>query len=205
MGFKPWGNLSVLLLAGAALVGCNNTPQKDKSLGAGPKIGDASFAKGQTNIPGPKFPANTNAAPQPYPQGVANPNPVLDVSPKSPWSATSSNRVTPTNPSFTPTGGPDIGGTTKSPLPPYPSFPSAPRDNAPLGGNGGGLPGNVTPPQNPFSPIPNGNSPFGGTINNSSAPHQPATPFATEPRNPNPQILLPGGSGIPAPQDFPKN
>ena len=196
MGFKPWGNLSVLLLAGAALVGCNNTPQKDKSLGAGPKVGDASIVKGQTNMPGPKFPSNTNGPSQAYPQPGANPNPLADISPKSPWPPTPGSSPAPFNSSFAPAGGP---------LPRDP-FPPLPRDIAPLGGNGGGRPGNITPPANPLPPIPNVNSPIGGTIYNSPAPYQPATPFATEPRNPNPQIPSSGGTGIPTmPQDFPKN
>jgi hypothetical protein len=203
MGFKPWGNLSVLLLASAALVGCNNTPQKDKSLGVGPKIGDASIAKGQPNMPGPSFP-NQNGASQQFPKTGGNPNPLLDNSPK--WPATSGNSPSPFNPSFTPTGGPDIGGTTRNPFPPNPSFPPTSRDNVPLGSNGGGRPGNITPPANQLPPIPNVNSPFGGTINNSPAPLQPATPFATDPRNPNTQSPLPGGPGVPPmPQDFPKN
>jgi hypothetical protein len=203
MGFKPWGNMSVLLLAGAALVGCNNTPQKDKSLGAGPKIGDTSVAKGQPNMmPGPSFP-NPNGAAQQFPKTGGNPNPLLDNSPK--WPTTSGNSPTPFNPSFTPAGGPDIGGTTKNPLQRDP-FPPLPKDMAPLGGNGAGRPGNIIPPANPLQPIPNVNSPFGGTSNISPAPYQPASPFATEPRNPNPQLPLPGGSGIPTmPQDFQKN
>jgi hypothetical protein len=203
MGFKSWGNLGVLLLASAALVGCNNTPQKDKSLGVGPKIGDGSIAKGQQNMPGPSFP-NPNAAPQQFPKTGGNPNPLLDNSPK--WPATSGTNPSPFNPSFTPAGGPDFGGTTRNPLPPNPSSPSTPRDNVPLGSNGGSRPGNITPPGNPLPPIPNVNSPFGGTINNSPGPYQPATPFATEPRNTNPQSPLPGGSGVPAmPPDFQKN
>jgi hypothetical protein len=32
MGFKPWCKLSVLLLAGVALVGCNNGAEKDKKV-----------------------------------------------------------------------------------------------------------------------------------------------------------------------------
>src|SRR5216684_3434089 len=116
MGFKPWGNLSVLLLAGAALVGCNNTPQKDKSLGAGPKIGDASIAKGQTNMPGPKFPSNTNGPSQAYPQAGANPNPLADISPKSPWPPTPGSSPAPLNSSFAPAGGP----LSRDPFPPLP-------------------------------------------------------------------------------------
>jgi len=204
MGFKPWGNLSVLLLAGAALVGCNNTPQKDKSLGAGPKVGDASFAKGQPNMPGPSFP-NPNGVSQQFPKPGVNPNPLLDNSPK--WPASSGNSPSPFNPSFTPAGGSDIGGTPRNQFPPNPSFPPTPKDNAPLGSNFGGRPGNISPPANPsLPPIPNANSPFGGNINNSPAPYQPGSPFATEPRTPNPASPLPGGSGVPPmPQDFPKN
>lgn len=192
MGFKPWGNLSVLLLASAALVGCNNTPQKDKSLGAGPKMGDVPVAKGQSNMPGPSFP-NPNGAAQQFPKTGGNPNPLVDNSPK--WPVTSGNGPTPFNPtSFTPAGGPDIGGTMRNPLPRDP-FPALPKDIAPLDGNGGGRPGNITPP-----------APFGGTINHSPAPYPSGSPFATEPRNPNPQIPLPGDSGIPTrPQEFPKN
>jgi hypothetical protein len=202
MGFKSWGNLSVLLLAAGALVGCNNTPQKDKTLGAGPKVGDASIAKGQPNMPGPSFP-NTNGVSQQFPKPGANPNPLLDNSPK--WPASPGNSPSTFNPSFTPAGG-DIGGTPRNPFAPNPSFPPTPKDNTPLGSNVGGRPGNITPPVNPsLPPIPNTNSPFGGNINNSPAPYQPGTPFATEPRNPNPATPLPGSGLPPMPQDFPKN
>ena len=84
MGFNAWRNLSVLLLAGAALIGCNNGPQKNKDPIAtkGPPAGGLPVGVGQANTGGiPGGPVNTanqfptakpNAAPNPFLQ-TANP------------------------------------------------------------------------------------------------------------------------------------
>jgi hypothetical protein len=191
MGFKTWGNLSVLLFAGAALVGCNNTPQKTSGLGKGPegpKLADTSVAKGQPNVPGPNFPNGAGSLQQ-YPKGGVNPSPFSDNTPKNPAWPPSGNNPSAVNPSFRPDS-PGIGGLKDNPLPPNPFA-------LPPGGNNNGS--SVTPPPNPF-----GNQPVGGSVNKGPS-LTPASDFATTPGSLNTPTPVPGGATLPpVPVDFPK-
>jgi hypothetical protein len=75
MGFKPWRTLSVLLIASAALVGCNNTAQKDKSAVAAPKV-DPALAKGQpSKLPDPTWPGSSNGTKFPTQPASVNASP----------------------------------------------------------------------------------------------------------------------------------
>ena len=127
MGFNAWRNLSVLLLAGAALIGCNNTPQKNKeSIGLkGPQQGGPAGGIGQANKGGfpPGTPVGTNG--QPFP---TNPNP----SPFLPTSGPGQPGLNPSNPQQI------IGGD--------------PGRFAPMPGGSGS---NFSAPNNPFAPAPN--------------------------------------------------
>lgn len=87
MGINGWRNLGVLLLAGAALAGCNNTPTRDRSI-ITPKAGDSPIGinqqnKGPFNQPGQTvgtgnpsaaFPTNPNANSLQPAQGQGLPN-----------------------------------------------------------------------------------------------------------------------------------
>jgi predicted small secreted protein len=132
MGFKPWRILSVLLLASAALVGCNNTAQKDKSLGAGPKISDPSLAKSPANqLPGPSFPGSQTGAKSAFPTAPGNPNASPFDPQKSPFAPNNNSG----NPNIQPLSGLGGAGTlnNSSPWSPTnagntgaPSIPNAP-------------------------------------------------------------------------------
>ena len=95
MGFKPWRNMSILFLAGAALVGCNNTSQKDKSVVSGPSYPMKSppGVAGTNSTPGPNFPTGSGSQ-QPFPtRPLDNTNPAFPgqakpvVPPQSPFGA----------------------------------------------------------------------------------------------------------------------
>jgi hypothetical protein len=135
MGFNAWRNLSVLLLAGVVLAGCNNNAQKDKNVVAGPKATDP-LAKGQPTTPGPAFPNSSTPFPTQAPANVNNP-------PKNPFTTTSGNTNNPATPnpafptsvapsnfpppsnqnSFTPSSGPNFP-TPGGPNIPTPGGPS---------------------------------------------------------------------------------
>jgi hypothetical protein len=148
----PWRNLSVVMLAGAALVGCNSAPQKDTTLGTKPK--DQPWGTQQTiqQPPSPAFP-NPNT-PQPFPQTKADPfgGPARPGAPPT-------NPFAPTNPPA-PTG---FGNSSQNP-PPGPSFPIMTNPNNSLGGSPspGAFPAT---PSNSFGPPPTipGSSSFGTT------------------------------------------
>lgn len=82
MGFKAWRNLSVLLLAGAALIGCNNGPQKSKEVIAtkGSPTGALPVGVGP-GAPG-AFPGGPVGAGNQFPtvKPTSNPNPYLPTS-----------------------------------------------------------------------------------------------------------------------------
>lgn len=130
MGFKAWSKLSVLVLAGAALVGCQNGQQREKKLlGATP--GNPPPTNAFTNTPQGAFPTAKD--------NYGAPNGVSPASNRS-------------NPAFgTPPG--SGGG-----IPPMPTFPPmnnttskgasssfAPTDRNP----------NLAAPSNPALPVPN--------------------------------------------------
>lgn len=96
MGSKPWHKLSVLVVLSAAIVGCNNSPQKDKTIGStygNPPSGKSQSAQntfptakpldttginGQPKLPLINGPLNTgatgNSTAQPLNPGPFNPN-----------------------------------------------------------------------------------------------------------------------------------
>ena len=66
MGIKTWRNLSVLLLVGAVLAGCNNTPDKKKSvLKEGPPTPNSGLANQSQPFP-TKANTPTNDATNPF-------------------------------------------------------------------------------------------------------------------------------------------
>jgi hypothetical protein len=80
MGFNGWRNLSVLLLASAALVGCNNTPT-NKTVVAPPKSGDPPTGLTQQKqgpFNGQGQPVGT-ANPSQFPRADSTPNPLLNM------------------------------------------------------------------------------------------------------------------------------
>ena len=103
MGLNTLRSLSVLLLLGVALVGCNNTDKDKKIIGA--NKGAPPFSTGQVNTQGPPtFPSK-----QPFP--TTNSNPGLGAQPAPVFPATTGN-VTPASPAFpTPGGLGPLGGT----------------------------------------------------------------------------------------------
>ena len=135
MGSKPWQNLSALVLAGAALVGCNNTPQKtDNSIGA--TNGNPPWKTSQTaqQPPAPNFPVQPaqpgtsgfGTGQQPVqPVGIPN-NTGLP-----PYGSVNGGNVTaPTNPMFPNTGNSNFPAGPN--VPPSPTFgPYTPGGNAP--------------------------------------------------------------------------
>ena len=179
MGSTTWRNLSVLLLASAALVGCNNTSPRDGTLGAGKKVGDPPvFAGNQNTQPFPK--AGT-------PGGAAN-----GGQPNSPFGPGPGANITPGGNAFgTPAGGNLNNNTPNSTFAPIGG--GAPRPETPkeisLPGNGGNanpMPypnsgGIMPPPRNdvfgsarPDTPdVPTRNAPFNGPVINQPAGWNP--------------------------------
>ena len=78
MGSKPWQNLSALVLAGAALVGCNNTPQKtDNSIGmtqGNPPWKSSQTAQVPPPAPTPTPTVNANQSPSGFAAGQQVPS-----------------------------------------------------------------------------------------------------------------------------------
>lgn len=119
MGLNTLRSLSVLLILGVALVGCNNTDKDKKLIGA--NKGAPPFSTGQVNTQGPTFPSK-----QPFP---TNPSPGLGAQPGPVFPATTGN-VTPASPNFTPPGGLTPLGGSASPTP-GPGLPSNSNSFAP--------------------------------------------------------------------------
>lgn len=165
MGFKSWGKLSVLVFAGAALVGCNNGPQK-----TGPGLVQKSnptvnpgFANQQkdfpvspannvkTNTPDPFSPVGNQNLQRPQnglpftPNPVNTPNPTLPTPPSNlqPLPLNSSNNFAPINPSLGSGNGPiPLQNPANIPVPQRPSgFGTDARETQP-----GGI--QVQPPPN---------------------------------------------------------
>lgn len=67
MGFRTCRNLSVLLLAGVALIGCNNTPDKPKQFGSGQNFPPANLPSAQNQ----QLQGNTQQFPKASPLNTA--------------------------------------------------------------------------------------------------------------------------------------
>jgi hypothetical protein len=133
MGFKPWCKLSVLVLAGAALVGCNNGAQKDtKVLGA---------TKGSPPVIGALPNANTG----PFPIAPNN-NSLTPIGGNAPFGRQNDPITIPPNPNSTiptaPTGLPSIERPSSfAPLPGSSLSPNGGMGGLPLPGpSGAGAP-----------------------------------------------------------------
>ena len=103
MGFQTCRNLSVLLLAGVALVGCNNTPDKPKNIGSGPN-----------NLPGAAGLANQqqlqdwNQKPIPLKSATTSPQGGLQPA-GNPLLGNTSGSNLPANTGFVPSGPGNVG------------------------------------------------------------------------------------------------
>jgi hypothetical protein len=170
MGLQSWRGLSVLLLAGVTLVGCNNTPDKKYASGNGP-----------TSLPGGLANQNQNQGPT---QQLQNRDPFPRVqSPNNPFAGGNQLNALPgsiqgngaantgglpgsiqgngaANTSFTPGAGgqmPTFPPLPKDPVPgrsdispqPYPGVPSGSGFAADPLRNSPSLPGGMTPIQPP--------------------------------------------------------
>jgi hypothetical protein len=132
MGFKYWRHLSLLVLAGAAIAGCNNTPTRPTTLGAtngNPPAGQQANQK--------PFPINNNA--------VNTNNPNNNFRPTG-----GANQPNNTNP-FGPASNQDPGR-----FQPLPNNNPNPFGNPSPNPNPFGNP-NPSPAPNPFAPVPNPN------------------------------------------------
>ena len=177
MGFQTCRNLSVLLLAGVALVGCNNTPKT----ASGPMPSQNVVTQG----PNPQLQNQDKAFPTVKAQSPLSP--AGGLQPTDPYART----TVPPSPGFTP--GLPTGPSNLAPLP-----------NAPLPGTGPSgipMPGSPLPgssmPVSPLSgaPFP-GSTPLPGAPIGSTPISPPTSDFGA----------FPGGSpSIPAPDRFPPN
>ena len=165
MGLQSWRGLSVLLLAGVALVGCNNTPDKPKSFsGNGPTTlpgnlasqgqGPTQLMQSQNRFPtaNPGNPTAPNAFPGSIQgNGAANTG-GLPGSFQGNGAANTSFTPAPGTggqlPTFPPLPKDPSTSTNRSDIMPYPNVPSNSGFAAdPL--RSPPLPGGVTPPQRP--------------------------------------------------------
>jgi hypothetical protein len=193
MGSKPWRNLSILFLAGTALVGCNNTSQKDKSVASTSTINSPGAPKvaGSGGAPAPNFPAQA-AFPTKPPENTAFPGQAKPPVPTQPFSTT-------TVPANSPFGGPTLNNTASPGLngggnpnlgSTNPSLPSNPSQSfVPASGAGSNpsfpnapLPITGLPGSPPTSPVPSVSPPSPGfgsdrrTVPSDIAPIQPNFP-----------------------------
>jgi hypothetical protein len=110
MGFKTWLSLGLTLVVSAAMVGCNDSPPKNKSISSTTPPYNGSIAnKGPTQPPA--FPTGPTNSGQPiansgYPYGTSNGSP-YGASNNSPYGASNVNNGLPYNarPPLQPAGG----------------------------------------------------------------------------------------------------
>ncbi|HZZ81953.1 MAG TPA: hypothetical protein VFE62_25870 [Gemmataceae bacterium] len=161
MGFSEWRNLSVLVLASAALIGCNNGTQRDGRLVSSNNKAPSAFA-GNQNSPGfstagqDKFPvASKPTPPSPF-APTSNPN----SNSSSPYNSPFNNNTSlPYSNSTVPAGGLPGNANSLQSLPP-----SGGMSNNPLVPNGPGGSSQFIPPQpNQQPPLPA--APFAGDRN----------------------------------------
>ena len=175
MGSKPWRTLSVLAALSAFMVGCNNGPQKDNTLGAthgfppsgGGQAGQKAF---------PKADINAFAGP-----------PKINLPPLNPQNQPAVQANTPPNNTPNPSFGPNPAA-NNNPFNPASMQPISPPNNQTFNSHTPPVNAPNNQPLNPKSlqPVSSPNQPLGGL------PTTPPNGFATErtlPPPPNPPAM----------------